>query len=783
MHTPVFFSVGGKVDAEFAKKVHGYLGERIAYHYQITGPASVNFKDEIEAKITECKIFVIFWSSDYLKSDDACNELAFFRKLAEEESSERQLIIVQCGEPNLDISSKWTNPISQSKDEFVLGKWRFERAIENNADANHVAQVIRRKLQTTNIIREVMIIRGWITDQFKNEISLPGYKARELVFVTGLEGHGRRTALRQYMHQASPQRIERVASIDSVSSPEDLLTTLLEVSSTTRASQDLIYSAIEEKSTTVIKEIRKILHQTRNNKSYYVITVDRFAGVDTVTIPSWLSEVMSVFTEGDSPLVFIVTSSPVSDNVLSQYKRAGRVRLPGLEDEEVRELVHKLSLEDPEPKRWTEKDKSLLASSCGNSPALCKSIMRNLASEPNLDFVSQIAERAIIDFSQSMAALMAHWVNFYKRRESDLFALMIIERLGVVSKMALDEIMEPIVKRSGEFDLYTLRDQGLVEQLSDGIYRICPLVQRRLGDALWGVHRGKEVNELFANFKGKNLIANTDCGPIYATNFVAAALRSDMKEVPLEYNRYITISVLFKAGYYKYSNGQNESAHKTLQRAVQILSNGTVKVDLSTEVEIMRFAGLAAARSNHRNEMEFACKYLETKFLGTKRVSAASAMAEFVRGFKFRLDHKFIEAIEKYQNALKLLASQKNVERQRAAIYTELTSSYLRTSPPDFHKALETARKSFNEKDTIHSLNVLIHALILFVYRFREKSNPDLVNEIEIRLKDLAIRCKQNGKDFYDKRMHEYERERMAKEASDDSVKILDQLPTADDPS
>lgn len=771
MRTPVFLSVGGQRDATFAKRVHQRLGDALAYHYQVTGAETVEFRSEIEAKIGECHVFVVFWSADYLASPHACTELAYFRKLVESQSIEKQMIIVQCEQSGPDIQSKWTNPITQKTEEYTLGQWRFERAVDPGMDDNHVAQLIRRKLEHLEVLSDVLIPRGWMTDQFKRELSQPDYRARELVFVTGLEGHGRRTALRQFIIQAYPHRIERLVPMDSIDGPEDLLINLMEAASLPASFRSSIMGEIKSGSSSVVKEVRKLLHQARDNKSYYVIAIDRFAGVDTVTIPTWLSDVMSVFKIGNSPLVFIVTSSPVTDELLIHYPGAGRVRVPGLEDGEISELVHRLTFEDPSPARWTSEKKHSVAVASGSSPAMCKSIMRSMACEQTLDFVDEIAHRAEIDFGQSLASLMAHWVSFYANKRSDLLALCVIEKLGVASKEALDEIMQPAVEAHGEFDLYTMRDQGLVEQLSDGIYRIPPLIQRRLGDALWGKLQAAEIDGLFSSFSKKTLIAKSEYGAIYASNAVAASIRSGVNNIAPEYENYVTISTLFKSGLDKYSNGQWASAHRTLQRAMSRLISRASVVDLTTEIEIARFSGLAAARQSEIVDMETACTFLENRFSSSKRARSASAMAKFVRGFKCRLEKNYKDAINQLREALLLLDGQRSVERQRAAIYTELTSAYLNSKPPQYEQALKMARAAFSEKNVTHTLNALVHALILYVYRSKNvtdtNSLSDYVNEIEENLKQLEMRSLQNGQDFHVKRLAEYQRERTNWESQD----------------
>lgn len=764
MNTPVFLSVGGKEDAAFAREVHFQLGEALAYHYQITGEETKNFRVEIEGKINQCRIMVVFWSHDYLRSEAALLELAYFRKVSESEaSSDRQVIIVSRFSDGPDIQGKWKNPITQ-KEEFVLGRWRNERAIDAGADPYHIAQIIRRRLEHLKVIEDVLIPRGWITDQFHGEIEQPEYTARELVFVTGLEGHGRRTALRQFMRQSYAHRVERVISLDSIDEPEDLLIRLMQVTALSASARNDILKEIDGKGTTVNKEIRRILHQARDSKSFYVIAIDRFPGVDSVRIPRWLSDVLSVFKTGNAPIIFVVTSSPVTDELLAHYPLAGRVRIPGLDEDEINQLVYRLVQEDPNPVRWTQEKKMAVVKAAGSSPALCKSIMRSLASEQTLDFVEKIAARADHAFGQVLAGLMTHWVNYYRARTSDLYALRVIEKLGVASKEALDEILQTVVDEHGQIDLYTLRDHGLVEQLSDGIYRIPPLIQRRLGDVLWGEIKPYKIDLLFKNFSKKLLVAKSEFGAIYASNAASVALRSTSEGVAPAYERYLTLATLFKAGLDRYSNKEWKASHKIFQRAIGRLLVDAGAVDVSTQIEIARFSGLAAARVSARREVEVACSFLEERFGKAKRALSARAMAEFVRGFDLRINKVYERAIPRFENALKLLDGQKMVERQRAAIYTELASAFLKSNPPQFENARQAACLAFKEKDVNHTLNAYLQALILYTYRsglFSDvKSIDEYVRSIEDLMEKLKERCGLSGQDFYDDRIREYQKER-----------------------
>lgn len=763
MQFPVFISMGGLADAAYSREIQSELGDQIAYHYQANGEEGIQFRAEIEAAIQTCRIFVVIWSEAYLQSEHAKNELAFFRKLTEPSNPDgKELIVIPREQGNPNIQLRWKNPITQ-RDEHVLGDWRGKRALDAGVDAKRAAALIRRRLEAINVIHDIVIPRGWLIDQLKNTIILPNFQARELIFISGLNGDGRRTLLAQFMEQAYKHLTARHVALDSVDGPEDLLAPLMDAASLSINRRNEILSTIQADPKTVLKEVRKLLHEARTSKSYYAILVDKFVGADLASVPQWMPQLLEVFKAGPAPIIFLITSSPVSEALLKHFPSASQQHVPGLDENEIDQLVYQLSQEDPDPSRWTQEKRNLVARASGSSPSLCKSVMHTLRGELTLDFVDQISSRANENFGAALSSLMSHWVNIYLQRGVDLTALRVIEKIGVTSKEALDEVMQPFCKLHGDYDLYGLRSQGLVEQLADGLYRIPPLIQRRLGHALWSKspQAVSDADRLLQSFAKHVEVAKTEYGAIYATNAIHVSLRAGREKIAPEYEMYLTVSMLFKAGLDRYRNGQYKLANKILKRAIARLKENRGVVDITTKIEIARFAGLAAARSKDGTAVDSACQYLDSSFSDTKRHQSAVAMSFFIKGFSARLGHLYIDAKSHYQSALHHLTQESLAQRQRGAIYTELANVYLRLTPPDYTKALDFAKKAFEQNDVVHTLNAYVHTLIGFTFLSNQitntKSLTPYLDDIDNLLQRLDARCAELSQDFSVFRRREFE--------------------------
>src|SRR5688572_16774266 len=95
MTRPVFFSVGGRRDTAFASSVKDLLPDAMVYLYTRTGEEGVDFRPEVEREIQAARLFVVFWSEDYLKSEACRHELALARRLAETVDRHKRVLIVQ----------------------------------------------------------------------------------------------------------------------------------------------------------------------------------------------------------------------------------------------------------------------------------------------------------------------------------------------------------------------------------------------------------------------------------------------------------------------------------------------------------------------------------------------------------------------------------------------------------------------------------------------------------------------------------------------------------------
>lgn len=742
MH-PIFLSMGGVRDTALAEKVKDHLPDGLVYMYTRNGEEGTAFRREIEAEVNNCTLFVVFWSEDYLASPHAVLELATFKRSGEPIDSGRDLLVVPTSRKAPNIQRRWKNPINE-KEEFTLGRWRLDRAVSPERDAEGIAELIKRKLDSLGFSNSIFVQRSDVQKSIAAALDAGDYYRREFVFVSGSEGDGRRTAIKMYM-EGSRHLLPKFLPFDNAEGPEDVLERLLEYSGESTGAQLEIVRKVSNGEADPIKEIRKIIHRFRTSRNYLVLIMDRYSGVDpSVGIPNWVSKAVEPFKTGRAPLIFFVTSNPVTDDLLRHFPSAGKAKIPGFEEREIRQLVFDLSSVDPDPNRWTAEKQNLVAKISGSSPSLCQSIMKLAASEPDLQHLDKIARTEEEKFSASLTGLVNYIVEKFKDSIPDIVAMQVVEKLGIVAKSTLDDIMQ--MQHIGSYDLYGLLQYGVFEQLSDNLIRIPPLLQRRLGFVLWNDRRARELDKVLQDFGSKELTIDDGHGVVYMSNKAAASLRSG-DDAQAEIAPFITLSMLFKAGIERYIEEDYETAHTILRRAIDRLTRSSANVDEQIFIELVRYFGLAAARLRNDADVEKARVLLSERFLGTKKEKQATAMASFLSGFLFRMqgDHK--DALLQFQDADNILKDIRHAARQHGAVLTEISRANLRLNPPRLDAAVRAAKLAFERQDAIHNLNSLVKAKI-YKFAYSESDNGQMA-EINSLLQSLKKTSERSGREFH----------------------------------
>jgi hypothetical protein len=745
MTHPVFFSVGG-TDVALAEKVKEYLPDRLVYLYSRTGEEVVVITKELSQELQDCKLFVCFWSKRYLTSAACRWEFATAKERLQNGSLkiEQFLIIeVDVDRPSY-TKAMWENPLSKNN-ESVLGVLSDIRATPLPFDAQRLASAVNRSLDKIAPTPEVSIPRLELKRQFQEAMDRPSMRVAGLCFVTGLPGHGKRTAIHSYMQDNFKHLHAKQIVIDNLEGPEDMLQRM---ASSLGQSNDEIASFVQNVSgnlSAAQKVLQELLDLAQSRNIYFIICQDEFAAVDGAPLPYWVLGLFRNAGIQNSPKVFYVAKRRIPDALFDNFSASARFHVQGLDEDEAALLVTRLiHAYGGWKESWNEENKKIVISASGSSPSLCVEIFRLIRLHGNLDFLPQIAEAAAKGFSSGLTQLVQLMIAELKGKDNELLALYAIDRLGLISKTTLDEIVKPICDAKG-YDLYQLLEIGFVELLSDGVYRIPPLLQRRLGNVLF---RGVDKEKFDARLKAFAVhmpIADKEYDSITIKNKITAQLISDIPQAP-DFAVFVTPSVLFKAGWRSYQRSDYSVAHKTFSRAFARIRD---VLDVQAKIEIVRFFGLACARQSDEDGFHQAIQTLSDVARMPKFASSANAMVHFLKGFKFRLARLYPDAIEEFTKGERYLRDSRFAASQKGAILAELALAREKSrSPASLPLAVEAARESFKVNPVIPTLDTLVRVLIHQCFNddtVAQTTFDSNTAEIDLLIADLSGRCDSVG--------------------------------------
>ena len=740
---PVFISFASE-DIENARKIGAAFPDDIVYLYERVGVEGANWPLEIEEEVRSCECFVVLWSKNYIVKEWARREMA----LAAGRVRSNGLgvwVIIQLDD--LPLETKCINPLTGNEEDMLApfrAKYRsvaapFRTQVAKRAIGNALARVRPTRLPK--------LPRLELQEQLRRAISIDYRYRTAILFVSGLNGNGRKTLIESVMENDYPHLTGYIVPLDAADGPEDLLMRLwLDVlmlgleearRRLTSANNDpaKIYSMLNA----AVKEFAQI-------KAYLVITFDVPSEYVNST-PGWFRDALGKISSGFSPIIFVVLTRRVADNYVAAFTSAQSIFVHTLEENESRELAWRLvQAVDSHPARWKDENIAYLAQVGGGSPELVKDISIMAAREPTLDFLEQKVNPVVERFSEYLSGwVSASLGGLGETLDHGLLVLKLVDRLGVADLQALKEIVGGNVASVGA-TLYVLRDSGLLEQLSDGIWRIPPLLRRRLNIHLTTWQLRETSDECLRKFADKPLHVQDEYGATYLVNALSAKITNDTK-MSEEEASFVSVTMIFRAGLQSYRLGEYPKAYKIFRRAFERLENIR---DEDTKIELIRYFSLSSIREKH--EWDAARNVLGTKFTGGRFEHKAKSIKHFLIGFAARLDGEFEKACEEFKLAYENAKNGYWSDRQRAIILNEWVRAYLYTNDPDYSYAVSLARESCGINLTPFTQDVLVRTLIMRTYRQKNLADHEISRGFEDIEKEMSIlerKCEQAGQDFH----------------------------------
>lgn len=752
MTHPVFFSFSGDAKS-FAQSLKEKFSDDLVYMYIRTGADGIDFPQEILEEVTQCEIFVLFLSRDYVADDPKrpwCR-----RELAVAErrivaGSLKKFLIIQMDDTPFDTPIK--NPDTGQRAD-VLRVFRNERrAFTQPLNRRAIEQRLAFELAQIGDGPLPVLPRVDFQKELREALDTGSYQTKTpLVIVSGFDGVGRKTLIRSVMSSDFKHLTEYTIPLDSADGPDDLLRMIWgEVFLKTIKEQRALMKAVEASPEILHWHYRNLGTELIGLKGYIVISKDQSTDVDE-TLPFWVSQYLSLLRPSVQPLIFITAPRPLPRRIRNLLENCQELHLPTLEDSDAEELVAMhISARDPQRvARWGEHLPFILEAGA-NTPKLLVDIVRLAARRASLDFLKKDVAADIARYDERIVRIVTWAMQQINERRPLLLLLDVLSRLGDSPYETLKEIFDG--EEIGE-SLYELVQYGLVENLSESIYRIPAALRRKLNFYLANPELRQEASRRLSNFAKTFELNDEDSGGIALTNFLHIRLDSDVT-VSAEDEVFVTAAMLFKVGWQKYRRSQYPAALVLLRRAFTKLPKIR---DEATKLEIVRFYGLAAVREGVEKEKISAIRFLRSPANFSVRLrERAIPTAFFIEGFSLRLDQQFSEAIEKYEQSLNALPESGQTDAQRAMVMNEMVQCLLKLPIPDYERAVDLAERTCAIRSTPNNLDILLRALVAQTFEDPAISQERIdknFQEIDRREKQLFAKCEGAKLSFYSSRV------------------------------
>lgn len=682
---PIFFSVASQ-DVTFAERLYDRYARGLIFLYSKSGKNGTWIWEEIEKdELPFTKAFIIFWSRDYIKNVGTIRELHFAGRQLER-GLLRDFAIVRCDDSPLFEA----DALSAGFDDFApfhalkpfLRHVRADRppSMEHaEAIVDHVVARVERQITPLQP-------RAQQQRDLKDAARIDHFSYRPTIWVSGLNGYGRKTLISELMREIDPNAIPAFIDVDETSLPGQVAA---------RLESKIFETPLEAISPddNSIERLIGLVERAAAAARFVVFRQNRIYE-ESMELPEWLENVFSEAEISRYPKLFLVSQLPADNHLLGRLgEKLAAFRMPAMDPDAAEEFIWKLiSAFGGSPAQWTDQHVNSIVAKSGGTPELMIVIVKIAARMTDLSTLAELIGREATQFSDTMAALVGWAFKQLDGLSDEKHALLF---MNDVSPVTLTDVQEFLgAEKPASEILAKLASLGLVEQTHDDLYRLSPLLSRRLSTLLttrdlvdW--HReaiGRFIDKPFEVHDGED-------GYLRVETRIRAELYAGKSEVSAELRRYVSQAHYFQIGIRLYTARRYRDAFRLLKVAFE---NRAV-FHLQASIEVARFYCLSAIRLHNQDAaIAEGLTFLRSRHQG-------QSMANFLEGEKLRIETRFDDALPYFSRAQE--AAKANKERYREErILRPYLDSILNSRRPNLQKAKELADRSVQLNKTFFSL-------------------------------------------------------------------------------
>lgn len=696
---PIFYSVSSD-DLDFAAKVWDHFPDDWIYLYSKTGEEAVHMWDEIsERELPRAKIMVIFWSRNFLKAKGCIREIKQAEGLFERKLLRPLVLRLD------DCPLSWTDDFPEDAKEVfsALKKALDYRTSRENVSIDQAIELVKRVSDPLLASKHPRLPRPELLQSMRSSLQLSNDRFRFLpaAWVSGFNGVGRETIVREYNRNFVPNGHGVNIDVNEATLPRQLLLRL-ESEGLGASHQRLVElqdATFDSESQAIADAIGRVV----DAGNYLILRHNRIIE-ERIELPEWLDDVVNSLEPTTRSKIFIISQvPPPPERRVRCLAKMATQRVPTIDQHVLLEYCYQLiGYFDQHPDRWTEDVVNQVVSAAGGNVGFLVSLVRAVSQIEDLDLIAALIAAEGAPMVEQMT-VYARWA--FKQLADfpdEQRTLVFLNDVSPCDTLDLERVIKP--SRSMLRVLGKLLELGLVEREAENLYRLTPLLARRLSRELirpelleW------QRKALLGYVQNPTDFETSDHEFLRIESRIQAAMISPEVQLPESIARFVSAAHWLQAGIRLYHANRRDAAYRLLRKAYEHRN----EFAQSTRVEILRYYCLSATRLRKFPESELCIGLLESSH-------QTKAMAAFLRGNMHEFKGEYFEAIEWFEKALDL---NRGKDTRLEHTYRPLVACILRTKSPDFRKAESYALEYVKLRRTIFSLMSLSRVYLNWKYR------------------------------------------------------------------
>lgn len=686
---PLFFSVSGQ-NVRFAEEAWKGFPADWVYLYSKTGRHGVHMWDEIGLEeLPNSKVVVIFWSKEFPESPGCVREIKQAATLYR--SGSHIPVILRLD----DYPLSWREGMNEGQKPVfdALKPLADFRASNPNVSVERARALISEVAEPILKSDHPRLPRHDLVKALRKALEKDRFSLVPACWVSGFNGVGRETLVRSMNRDLIPNGLGFVLEVNEATLPRQLY---LRIESeafgadTTRLMQ-LSEAHFDDELRLVADAIERI----SANGNFLILRHTRLVQ-EAVELPDWIDDLAKRLRSETRSKLFVISQLPLTGQRLVRCRDfMVPFRVTTIDEEQLKPFCYQLIGHfDQNPQRWKEDDVTRIVRAAGGTVGFLVSLVRAAARIENFDDIDSMLAHEDERMAESISAYLSWAFSQLRGDIEEQKTLIFLNDVSPCHIADLEVAVQPEVSMLRV--LSRLIDFGLVERETDDLYRLTPLLARRLSTSLLRPELVKWVLEAQRDFASKPFEArrsnrNGDHDYIRLESKIQAGLLAGSVELPDSISGFVSAAHWFQAGIRLYHSRKFKAAYRLLQKAH--MQRGHFRD--ASRMEIDRYFCLAATRMRHYDVSNECIQRLR----GDHR---SKPIAAFLKADLHEYKREFGEAITSYEEALRLNSDK---DRRREYIYRPLIRCILRSKRPDFARAEQLAKDYIGLTRTVFSLS------------------------------------------------------------------------------